>query len=170
MRLSRGATTFGNFYRDQLLDQVCDALNRMALAKDAESKAAPVVGISIVNSSVTVFTPGALGGYDASGNLVLATAAGTTPILARFVSLNNAAPAKEMSIVTSGLVPVQTDLPPLKRGDPAWLSQSSPGKATRTRPTTGSRQMLGVFDTKDAKTGLWNIMLLLDSQMVRVLG
>ena len=169
MRIARGATTFGNFYRDQLLDQLCDRINKLSLAKEEESTTAQIVGIPIINSSVTVFTPGALGGYNTSGNLVLATAAGTTPIPARFVSLNNAAPSKEMAVITSGLVPVQTELPPLKRGDPAWLSQTSPGQATRTRPTTGSRQMIGVFDTKDAATGLWNILLLFDSQITRVL-
>lgn len=166
MRLSRGANSFG-IYLDQLLDQICAALNK-ASDKAANPIVTAATGIAVPNSGVTSFTLGAIGGYNSAGKLALATAAGSTPIAARFVSLASTAPTGTLSLATSGVVPVQTEGSP-SRGGAAWLSPTSPGKATSIRPTTGSRQMLGVFDTKDPVTGLWTLMILFDSQMTRVL-
>jgi hypothetical protein len=165
-RLTRGANTFG-YYLDQLLDQICAALNKPE-TKTSNAATTAAVGIAVPNSGVAAFTVGAIGGYNTAGKLALATAAGTVPIAARFVSLASTPPTGTLSITTSGVVPIQTEGSPA-RGIPAWLSTTSPGKATSVRPTTGNRQMLGVFDAKDPVTGLWTLMILFDPQMTRVL-
>lgn len=168
-RISRGANDYGT-YLNRLLDQLCEAANRSSGGSGKGGSVTLTNAYPLYNNGTVSFTVGLIGGYNASGQVVLASASGTAPIAARFVSVGVAGPQAGIPVAVSGLAAVQVTSPPAKRGVPAWLSPSTPGKATATMPASGYKQFLGVFDTQDAKTGLWSVVLLIDTQMIKGVG
>ena len=170
-RLARGPISFGT-EKDTLIDQIIDRINRLSSAVEKLQNPALMVSqeyatVPVYNNGTVSFVQGLIGGYNSTGHVVLATAASSGAIAARFVSTGTAAPKQYIPAAASGLVLLQTDGAPTKRGQIAWLSNTNPGKATPTLPTSGSRQMLGVFEQKDAKTGLWSVLLGIDPQMAK---
>lgn len=168
-RISRGANDYGH-YLNILLDQLCAAVNRTSGVTGRGGSITLTNAYPIYNNGVVSFTPGLIGGYSASGQVVLASASGTTPVAARFVAAGTAGPQSDIPVAISGLATVQVTTEPAKRGAPAWLSPNTPGKATATMPSSGYKQFLGVFDTLDPATGLWSVVLLIDSQMIKGVG
>jgi len=173
-RLARGPISFGT-EKDTLIDRIVDQINRLSgmvekLQNPVMALSAEATAVPIYNNGTVSFVQGLIGGYNSTGHVVLATAASSGATAARFVSLGTASPKQYIQAVSSGLALVQTDSAPTKRGQIAWLSNANPGKATPTMPTSGSRQMLGVFEQKDAKTGLWSLLLGIDPQLAKGLG
>lgn len=101
----------------------------------------------LFNNTDTVFLPGHVIGFDATGALALAIA-GTTIVRSCFVSRVTCQIGEEVVFAASGVWPVrvQSDVAEdVGEGDPAYLSATEAGTLTNSRPSGGTQQLVGMF-------------------------
>lgn len=141
---------------DDMIREIVDAI-RVLEGKGGDSESD---GIQVLNNSAQLTGLNFLYGFDSSGKMARSLADSSALVPPRYLSLTSTAPGSYFTglVVGRAYVRVQAGEANPTLGARAYLSQSTPGAVTFTRPTSGKIYAVGWA----AATSIFNNLILLD--------
>lgn len=181
--------SFGDRTLDAFLDEIVAAVNEKSVAVSTEteqlasSQVAASVASSVastgapayleymigVNDGPSALTPWLVMGLDSNRKPRLSTG-GDADVRPLGVVTRDSGRGQPLYVASGGVIPVivESGVTPSK-GDPCYVSVSSAGRVTSSRPATGKRYLIGTFWGEKRSNGRAEVVLFLNLVGARVL-